>query len=408
MQKYSAGHSRDDGRPPVPAALRTVLAMIGSGEASSRASIARITGLARSTVSQQVDALIERGIVEETEVSTSVRGRPPRQLSISPRAGTIAVADVDVGATQVAIADLSGEVIARDVVRMPVDRGPEELLGAVIDQIRSMTAAHDRSASLVRHVVAGLPAPVDFRRGRVVRPPLMPGWDDYAVGDHLQEAFGCAVTVDNDVNLMALGVAAQEQGDTPLLFVKIAAGIGAGIVSDDGVVHRGADGAAGDIGHIQTSARRGVVCRCGKLDCLEAVASYRAVLTALGIDESPADDPSQASRELARLVSDSDTQALFRVRQAAGDIGEVVAMLIHTLNPRTLVLGGPLSEFHDEILSGVRAAVYERALPLATRKLTITTSQLGTDAGITGAVVLATRELFSSQGVARILAATRN
>ncbi|MET7845202.1 ROK family transcriptional regulator [Streptomyces sp. NPDC005356] len=408
MQKYSAGHGRDLGRPPVPAALLTVLAMIGSGEASSRAAIARLTGLARSTVSQQVDALIEQGIVEETEVSASVRGRPPRRISISPRAGSIAVADVDVGSTQVAIADLSGEIIARDVVRIPVDHGPEELLGAVIEQVRSLLADHDRGASFLRHVVAGLPAPVDFRRRRVVRPPIMPGWDGYAIGDHLEAAFGCPVTVDNDVNLMALGVAAQEQTDTPLLFVKVAAGIGAGIVTDDGVVHRGADGAAGDIGHVQTATRRDVVCRCGKLDCLEAVASYRAVLADLGIPESPADDPSQAPRELARLVSDSDAQALFRVRQAAGDIGEVVAMLIHTLNPRTLVLGGPLSEFHDEILSGVRAAVYERALPLATRQLTITTSQLGADAGVTGAVVLATREVFSSDGVARILAASRD
>ncbi|MGP3775357.1 ROK family protein [Streptomyces sp. SDT5-1] len=406
MQKYAAGRIQDLDRPPVPAALRTVLAMIGSGEASNRAAIARLTGLARSTVSQQVDALIERGIVAETEISTSVRGRPPRRLSISPGAGSIVIADVDVSATQVAIADLSGEVIARDVIRIPVDHGPEELLEAVIECVRAMLADHERSASLVRHVVAGLPAPVDFQHGCVVRPPLMPGWDGYAVCDHLQSAFGCPVTVDNDVNLMALGVVAREEADAPLLFVKVAAGIGAGIVTADGAVHRGADGAAGDIGHVQTSTRRGVVCRCGKLDCLEAVASYRAVLADLGIDESSPDDPSQASRELARMVSHSDAQALFRVRQAAGDIGEVIAILIHTLNPRTLVLGGPLSEFHDEVLSGVRAAVYERALPLATRKLTITTSQLGTDAGISGGVALATREVFSAEGVARMLAAS--
>ncbi|MFB6671866.1 ROK family transcriptional regulator [Streptomyces sp. NPDC056390] len=407
MPKYSSEPSRDLGQPPVPAALQTVLAMIGSGEASSRALIARVTGLARSTVSQQVDALIALGIVEEQVISESVRGRPPRRLSISPGAGTIAVVDVDATATQVAIADLSGAVVARGIVRMPVDRGPEELLGAVVDEIRSMLAAHELDPCRVRQVVAGLPAPVDFQRGRVVRPPIMPGWDGYAVGDHLREAFKAPVVVDNDVNLMALGVAAQEQTDTPLLFVKVAAGIGAGIVTDDGVVLRGADGAAGDIGHIRTSVRRDVVCQCGKLDCLESVASYRAVLAALGIDSAPTDDPRHASRELARLIADSDAQALFRIRQAATDLGEVIAMLIHTLNPRTLVLGGPLSELHDEVLSGVRAAVYERALPLATRKLTITTSQLGADAGIAGAVVVATREVFSAEGMAQLLSAPR-
>lgn len=81
-------------------------------------------------------------------------------------------------------------------------------------------------------------------------------------------------------------------------------------------------------------------------------------------------------------------------------------MLIHTINPRTLVLGGPLSELHDEILPGVRAAVYQRALPLATCKLTITTSQLGTDAGIVGAIALASRQIFSVAGLARLLAET--
>jgi predicted NBD/HSP70 family sugar kinase len=234
----------------------------------------------------------------------------------------------------------------------------------------------------------------------------MPGWDGYPVGDHFRAQFDTSVTVDNDVNLMALGEATHELADTPLLFIKVGAGIGAGIITADGTVLRGADGAAGDIGHIRISTRRDVVCRCGKLDCLEAVASHRAVLADLGIAQPPNDDGLHTSRELARRVSHNDAEALRRIRQAAADIGQVVAMLIHTINPRTLVLGGPLSELHDEILSGVRAAVYEQALPLATRKLTITTSQLGTDAGMVGAVELASREVFSVSGLGRLLAQT--
>src|SRR4051794_21017013 len=108
--------SSDDETPaPVAVALHKVLCMIADREATSRAAIARLTGLARSTVSQQVDALIDLGLVEETESSQSVRGRPPRALAISPRAGMIAVADVDAAATQLAIADLGGTVIAREI-----------------------------------------------------------------------------------------------------------------------------------------------------------------------------------------------------------------------------------------------------------------------------------------------------
>ena len=83
--------------------------------------------------------------------------------------------------------------------------------------------------------------------------------------------------------------------------------------------------------------------------------------------------------------------------------GEIAAMLVYMFNPRTLVLGGPLSELRDDLLSGVRAAVYKRALPLATRKLTITTAQLGNGSGVHGGIALATRDVFSPEGIARML-----
>ncbi|MET9532814.1 hypothetical protein ABZY02_20020 [Streptomyces sp. NPDC006649] len=85
------------------------------------------------------------------------------------------------------------------------------------------------------------------------------------------------------------------------------------------------------------------------------------------------------------------------------EIGEVVAMLVHMYNPRTLVLGGPMSEQLDELLSGVRAVVYQRALPLAIRRLTITTTEPGSEPGLTGAVALAARDIFSPDGITRLL-----
>src|SRR3954468_17944149 len=116
MHKDGKTSGAEQASVPVAIALRKVLHMITYGEATSRAAIARLTGLARSTVSQQVDQLIDLGVVEETESNQSVRARPPRALTVSPRAGAIAVADVDVAATQLAIADLSGTIISRDIV----------------------------------------------------------------------------------------------------------------------------------------------------------------------------------------------------------------------------------------------------------------------------------------------------
>ncbi|MFD4507348.1 ROK family protein [Streptomyces sp. NPDC058457] len=387
----------------VPLALRRVLGLVVSGAATNRAEIARRSGLARSTVGQQVDHLVGTGILEEVESRRSVRGRPPRVLEISSQAGTVAVVDVDSAESQVAIADLSRRVIARDTVAVPIGSGPRPVLDAVTGKLQELLEKHRRDPARVREVVVGLPGPVDFEQGCSVQPTGMPGWDGYPVAEHLRGRFGAPVVVDNDVNMMALGEVTQAGMETPLLCIKIAGGIGSGLITASGAVYRGADGAAGDIGHIRAPGGGNVLCGCGNVGCVGAIASHRAVLRGLGIPESTDEDPLYGTRELARRIADSDPTALHAVRQAATEIGEVVAMLVHMFNPRTLVLSGPLSELRDDLVSAVRAAVYQRALPLATRKLTITATQLKGASGLHGGIALATQDVFSPAGIARLL-----
>lgn len=331
---YSDGHTAGTApSSPVPVALRRVLGLVVSGEATSRAEISRRSGLARSTVGQQVDHLVARGILQELESRESVRGRPPRVLTISPQAGTIAVADIDTLSSQVAIADLTRRVIAHETVDIRIDAGPRAVLDAVTERLSSLLAKHDRAPDRVRETVVGLPGPVDFQHGCAVRPTGMPGWDGYPVAEHLRTAFRCPVVVDNDVNLMALGEAGQAAADTPLLCIKIASGIGAGIVTANGDVYRGADGAAGDIGHIRAVGGGDVLCACGNIGCVGALASHRAILRSLGIPETTGEDPLHGAHELAQRVANSDPPALHALRQAATEIGEVVAMLVHMFNP---------------------------------------------------------------------------
>ncbi|MGW2048403.1 ROK family protein [Streptomyces sp. NPDC001858] len=389
--------------PAVPVGLRRVLDLVVSGEATNRAEIARRSGLARSTVGQQVDHLVGHGILEEIESSESVRGRPPRVLTLSPHAGTIAVADVDTLASRVAIADLAGRVLAEDTVYVRLDSGPETVIGAVSERLLGLVDKTGRDPRRVRQVVMGLPGPVDFQRGCAMRPTGMPGWDGYPAAEDLSARFRARAVVDNDANLMALGEASQDQFDTPLLCLKIAAGIGAGLVTASGDVHRGADGAEGDVGHIRAVDGSDALCTCGNVGCVRAVASYRAVLHTLGIPETTNDDPRHGERELAERVADNDPSAVHALRQAAAAIGEVAAILVLVHNPRTLVLGGPLSDLRDDLLSGVRAVVYQRALPLTTRKLTITTARPDGASAIHGGIALALRDVFSEQGIARML-----
>ncbi len=119
---------------------------------------------------------------------------------------------------------------------------------------------------------AGLPGPVEFAEGRPVVPPIMPGWDGYPVRERLSARYQVPAWVDNDVNVMALGElrAGIGRGEQELLYIKVGTGIGAGVVSR-GRLHRGAQGAAGDIGHVSVLDDDSVLCRCGNTGCLEAL-----------------------------------------------------------------------------------------------------------------------------------------
>ena len=140
--------------------------------------------------------------------------------------------------------------------------------------------------SEVRGVGVGVPGPVAFSRGEPVAPPIMPGWDGFSVPNWFGKHYEAPVLVDNDVNIMALGEHWTHWRDIEhLLYVKIGTGIGCGIVAGRRI-HRGAQGAAGDIGHVRLAGHDEVVCRCGNIGCLEAVAGGRALasnLTALGL-----------------------------------------------------------------------------------------------------------------------------
>ncbi|MDW6064461.1 hypothetical protein SAZ11_49120 [Streptomyces sp. FXJ1.4098] len=145
------GHSVDSAPlPAVSVGLRRVLDLVVAGEATNRAEIARRSGQARSTVGQQVDQLVGHDILQELEAGESVRGRPPRQLILSPRAGTVAVADVDTLQTRIAVADLGGRLVARDTVFTRLDAGPEAVLETVSDQLLALLtrAGHDPAGSV--------------------------------------------------------------------------------------------------------------------------------------------------------------------------------------------------------------------------------------------------------------------
>ncbi|GAA3310081.1 ROK family protein [Streptomyces cinereospinus] len=372
--------SSDRGSAPSPPPGQTpgeVLALISSGAAVTRAEIARRTGLARSTVSLRVDALIAHGFVDEDTEAPSTGGRPPRRLSL--RTHGHAIAGVDIGAShcRVGLLDIGGALLAAREDPLNIADGPEAVLGHVERTLHTLLETADGTASrTLRAIGVGVPGPVEFSTGRPVDPPIMPGWHQYPIPEFFEERFGVRALIDNDVNVMALAEQRLAFSDTlHLLYLKVGTGIGCGIVAD-GRIHRGAQGSAGDIGHIRVG-ERDEPCRCGNSGCLEAIAGGAALadrLRELGLEAA-------GSLDIVQLVREGNREAVRMVREAGRAVGEVLSGLVNFFNPETVVVGGALAAVHDQLLAGVREAVYRRSNPLATHVLRIEPSRIGENGG---------------------------
>jgi predicted NBD/HSP70 family sugar kinase len=377
----------------------SVLRLIRDGEAVTRAAIARRTGLARSTVAQRVDALLAHELVFEAGGEASTGGRPATVLAFNHRAGVVLVADLGATHSRLAISDLAGTPLAEVAFDMDIADGPESVLAEVADRFAALLREAGRGPAEVRGVGIGVPGPVDFPAGRPVSPPIMPGWDGFSIPDWFASRYDAPVLVDNDVNIMALGEHWSHWRDVDhLLYVKVGTGIGSGIVSGR-AIHRGADGAAGDIGHIRVPDHDDAVCRCGNLGCLEAVAGGRALalrLTAEGI-------PARTSREVLELVRSGRPEAILMVREAGRVLGDVLAGCVNFFNPGAIVVGGDIAEAHDHLLAGVREVIFQRSLPLATRDLTIANSRLGDRAGVVGAAIMVIDHVLAPEAVDRVV-----
>jgi predicted NBD/HSP70 family sugar kinase len=277
------------------------------------------------------------------------------------------------------------------------------MLDWLADRVLDLVAEAGRDPADIRGIGIGVPGPVEFSAGRAVQPPIMPGWDGVAIPERLHGRFPVPILVDNDVNIMAVGEYGAHWSDTTddLLFVKVGTGIGCGIVVG-GEIHRGAQGAAGDIGHIEVQGHHDVPCHCGNTGCVEAVAGGDALahrLRDLGYDCPDA-------RGVTRLVRGGNADAVRLVRDAGRSIGEVLAGLVNAFNPAVIVVGGDIAEAHTPLLAGVREVIYRRSTALATRGLELVASRLGDRAGVVGAVTTVLDHILATEAIDAVVTAT--
>lgn len=388
-----------------PASAGDVLALFRAAGPQTRAEVMTRTGLSRSTVNQRLDALLAHGLVVPAgELRDDARGRPAGQFAFHRDRGVLLVADVGATGLRAALCDLTGAVTLERTETIDVGAGPHAVLGVIDGFFTDMLAEAGRDAAAVHGIGLDVPGPVDFAAGLVVSPPIMNGWDRFDIRGWFAGRYRCHVMVDKDVNAMAFGEhRSVHPGVDALLMLKLGTGIGSGIITG-GRVYRGADGAAGDIGHVQlvtADAGPPPLCRCGNVGCLEAYASGWALVRDLqdaGHDVAGVDDA-------LALNAAGNTDAAQFLRRAGRLLGGAVAEAVSLLNPRVVVLGGQVAAgAGDHLIAGIREQVYRRSLPLATARLQIVPSVLGAGAGLVGSALLLADLVFAPARIGELLA----
>jgi len=358
--------------------LRVVDELRRRGNAS-RGEIADATGLSRTTVTTLVADLQERGLVIDTGANNrGGRGRPPVQLRLDPSAGAAIGVDFGHSHVHVVVADLSASVIGERRVELDVDQAPAKALDVAAALGHELVARAGLDPRRVVGAGMGLPGPLGASA-------ILRGWAGLDPARELTRRLGVTVTIGNDANLGALAelTLGAGRGMQDLVYLKLASGIGAGLVLG-GRLHHGATGIAGEIGHVQVR-QDGAVCRCGNRGCLETVASARALLESL----KPAYGPDLTVREMLELATAGSHGAQRVIKDAGRAIGRAVADLCNSLNPEAIVVGGVLSAAGTPLLEGIRESVNRYAQPGTADAVLLLPGELGERAEVLGALALA-------------------
>ena len=363
----------------------------------SRAELARQMDLTRSAISSIINDLKRMRLVDEIETGPTTGGRRPILLAINPHYGYIV--GIDIGATHLGmiLTDFSAHVLDEVEYPFSVADGPQKCLAYINDRLVELLSRLNIKMSQISAVGVDVPGPVVAEAGEVSSPPIMPGWDEYPIRNHLEQLWQVPVTIGNDAELGALGEWAYGagRGESNLAYIKVGTGVGAGLLLD-GHIFRGSTGSAGEIGHI-TIQENGPLCACGNHGCLEAMAGGQAIARRAreAVEENRRTQLSAISPDkifaitVAAAAQRGDLVAQQIITDAGFHLGIAIASLVNLFNPGMVVIGGGVSQMGDLLLEPIRKTVMERSLPSAAKVVRITSAVLGRRSSSMGAVVQA-------------------
>jgi predicted NBD/HSP70 family sugar kinase len=370
---------------------RLVIQALRRRGVASRAEIARITGLSRSTVSSLVTDLQDAGLIVDREAGEQQGaqvGRPPALIALSPTAG--AAVGIDFGHSHIAVAvgDLAHNVLAEHWQEIDVDHLAVEGLDTAAELVEASLAEAGVGRDRVIGVGMGLPGPIAAEAQTVGSTSILPGWVGVNAMEEMERRLGMSVAVENDANLGALAehVWGAGRGADDVAYIKASSGIGAGLVLG-GRLHRGVGGTAGEIGH--THFREdGEICRCGNRGCLETIARTDVIAASVSAGRRRP----LTIAEVIEMARAGDPPARRVIGDAGRWIGVGVATLCNLLNPQRVVVGGELSAAGEILLGPLVDSLDRNAIPTAAGDVDVVVGELGKRAEVMGALALVLSE----------------
>lgn len=305
---------------------------------------------------------------------------------------------VDLGGT-----NLRTALIARDGVILEKHKEPSRVsdghgmvLQRLIESIRRQRDFCARNGHDLAAIGVGAPGVINIAQGIVVTSPNFPDWNDLPLKDELERELRVPVFIENDANAAALGEQwrGAGKGIGSMILLTLGTGVGGGIVLEGSIWH-GADGMAGEIGHM-TILPEGRTCGCGNTGCLEMYASARGIIQnfrdALTRDRKPS-PLSLTSQTVFEAAQRGDAAAARAMQEMGRFLGIGIANLVNIFNPEMVVIGGGVREAWPLFIEVTRAEVRKRAFAVPARRVRIVPSELGDDAGMVGAAAVALQKM---------------
>lgn len=377
--------------PRERSALRVLEYLWREGPAS-RVQVGRSTGLSRATVSKLVGELQDQGLVAECPppvVEAGRTGRPPALLALNPAIGAVGGIDFDHESVGVAVADLSGTLLAEAREELDVDNQAERAIGLAVRRLRRLAVRAELPPGRLLGVGAAISAPVRRDSGSLAAAEIMTSWSTISLRHELERRLGLPTYVGNDANLGALAEvrAGAAQGAANVVYLMLSSGVGGGLVLD-GSLFTGHNGMTGELGHVPVEPD-GARCRCGNRGCLETVAGAQRLLERL----RPVHGPEVTIEEAARLARGGDPLCREVFTKAGLAAGRVAGGVCNLVNPELVIVGGDLILAGDVLVDAVRAGVEQASIGAVRGDVRVVAATLGDRSALLGALGLAIAEV---------------